>query len=307
MDERARKLATLAIFVALFPALAAPSCGTPQAVTDVENAHPPVVVPGPAYGPIAVGARVPINTNSSPQIVSGDAFEISGGLLHALKPGTATVRFQTLAGPEDLNYQALAADSVDVSCPGGGTTCLVSATWQIQFPFTLFSGGKTGTKLVSGALCPFAATSSVPVKCEADLLEFTVQGGATGTITSTVDPAIRIDVEGVPVEAIDALQFSFTPLPGGASADVLIVASRAGTPMNVDRFQRQVNIDTTLLCGINGAQTDGISQGTVLGTGAANLAAAQVELWIYKKQAGDCAVSAQLVGSSVTASGRFTF
>jgi len=308
MDTRAKSTVTFAIFVALFPALAAPSCDTPQAVKNVEESHLPVAVAGPAYGPIAVGARVSINTVSSPQIVRGDAFTLEGGgLLHALKPGTATVRFQTVAGTEDLDYNALAVDSVDLQqCPGAGTPCLVTPSWDVLLPFALYAGGKAGTKLVAGDLCPFVAPPSVPLKCGQDYLDFTLQSGATGTITSTADPAVRLDVEGVPLDAIDGLEISFTALPGGASADMLVVATRQGRQMNVDRFQRQVRVETPLLCGIDGAQTDGISHGTVVGTGVST-SGAQAPLWIYKKQAGACEVSAQLVGTSVTASGQFTF
>jgi hypothetical protein len=53
-------------------------------------------------------------------------------------------------------------------------------------------------------------------------------------------------------------------------------------------------------------QTDGISQGTVVGT-VATTSNAPAPLWIYKKQDGPSSVSAQLLGTSMTASGQFTF
>jgi hypothetical protein len=253
-----------------------------------------------------VGARVPIDGKASPKIVRGDAFEIDGGgLLHAVKAGTATVQFDTLNGTETIDYHAQDVDTVDSSCPGGGTPCLVSASWDIMIPFALFAGGKGGTRLVAGDLCPFAGPS-VPFKCSQDFLEFTLQKGQTGTITANADPTVRLDFEGVTPDAIDGLQISFSPLPGGLSADARIVATKQGRAMNVDFFERHVTIDTPSVCGIDGAETDGISQGKVVGTGLAT-SGASASLWIYKKQAGTCAVSAMLVGTSITATGQYTF
>src|SRR5262249_16866274 len=145
----------------------------------------PLGFAGPKYGTIAVGASVAIDSNASPEIVNGDAFTIDGpGLLHATKPGTATVRFRTISGVEDLEYRALAADAIDVSCPGGGAPCLMTASWDIALPFALFAGGKGGTQLVSGDLCPFVAPPAIPFRCEQDRVLVTLAGGASGTLST---------------------------------------------------------------------------------------------------------------------------
>ena len=133
----------------LAPGISAPSgvgehgcdCGSPS------TNPPPVTGYGPAYGPIAVGATVVVDPSG--QLVGGDAFEIPApGRLHALKVGTVTVRFQSSVGPKDVDYSALVADAIAVDpawCPGGG---------------------KAGTSLEAGDLCPFAATSPVRLLCK---------------------------------------------------------------------------------------------------------------------------------------------
>ena len=315
MTPRGRSAAVLAAFLLLAPAIAAPSgvgehgcdCG-PHGTNP-----PPVTGYGPAYGPIDVGATVAIDPSG--QVKGGDAFEIPApGRLHALKVGTATVRFQSSVGPKDVDYSALVADSIDVDpswCPGGVLPCLVSVDSAVvgRIPFKLYAGGKAGTFLEAGDLCPFAATSPVRLLCNyapgTNTVAFTIDAGGTGDITTPLDPSAQLSIEGVALSMVDTLEVTFEPVQGNPAGviGVLATAKTGGRLLAVDMFQRHLALDTASQ--LQGCQLTNVGQGssfdfTGMGPGP-------FELEIVGTKSGTCTVRVELVGTTVAATGQYVF
>ena len=315
MRPRGRSDAILVVLLLLAPFLAAPSgLGEHGCDCGSQGTNPPPITGyGPAYGPIAVGATVAIDPSG--QLVSGDAFEIPApGTLHALKVGAATVRFQSSVGPKDVDYSALVADAIDVDpawCPGGVLPCLVGVDSAVvgKIPFKLYAGGKAGTFVEAGDLCPFAATSPVRLLCDfapgTNTVAFTIDAAATGSITTPFDPSVQLDIAGIALSMVDTLEMTFAPVQGNPTGviGVLATAKTGGQLLAIDVFQRHLTLDTASQ--LQGCQLTNVGQGssfdfTGMGPGP-------FELEIVGTKSATCTVRAELVGTTVAAMGQHVF
>jgi hypothetical protein len=260
-----------------------------------------------------VGATVAIDPSG--QLEGGDAFEIPApGRLHALKVGTATVRFQSSVGPKNVDYSALVADAIDVDrawCPGGASPCLVSVDSAVvgQLPFKLYAGGKAGTFLEAGDLCPFAATSPVRLLCSyapgTNTVAFTIDAAGTGNITTPLDPSVRLIIEGVALSRVDTLDVTFEPVQGDPDGvtGVLATAKTGGQLLAIDAFQRHLTLDTASQ--LQGCQLANVGQGSAFDfTG---MGPGPFELEIVGTKSGTCTVRVELVGTTVAATREYVF
>jgi hypothetical protein len=176
-------------------------------------------------------------------------------------------------------------------------------------PFKLYAGGKGGTFLEAGDLCPFAATSPVRLLCNyapgTNTVAFTIDAAGAGTITTPLDPSVLLAIEGVALSKVDTLDVTFEPVQGDpvGVTGVLATAKSGGQLVAIDAFQRHLTLDTASQ--LQGCQLANVGQGSSFdftGRGPGPF-----ELEIVGTKSGTCTVRVELVGTTVAAMGQYVF